>query len=82
MEVINIILNFKAFDDAHKAQYHRRRKILKVEGAKDTIAREARANFSITPTWGQTTPIFARSRLLYNAAKSFSMKERTVSQVE
>ena len=40
MEVINIILNFKAFDDAHKAQYHRRRKILKVEGAKDTIARE------------------------------------------
>ena len=21
MEVINIILNFKAFDDAHKAQY-------------------------------------------------------------
>ena len=38
-----------------KANKHRRRKILKVGGAKDTIARE---NFQTTPTLGQTAPIF------------------------
>ena len=55
---------------------HRCRKILKVEGVKDTIMREAHTKFlQPHPLGGQTTPIFAQSRLLYNAAKSFSMKE-------
>ena len=39
---------------------HRRRKILKVGGAKDTIARE---KFQTTPTLGQTALIFVRSML-------------------
>ena len=45
---------------------HRRRKILKVGGAKETIARalRAREKFQTTPTLGQTAPIFERSALL------------------
>ena len=40
---------------------HRRRKILKVGGAKDMIARE---KLQTTPTLGQTAPIFERLTLL------------------
>jgi hypothetical protein len=58
---------------------HRRRKILKVGGAEDVIARE---NYMTTPTLCQTTPILARLRLPHNVIKSFSMKKRTVSQME
>ena len=44
---------------------HRRRKILKVGGAKDMIAHAKRARiFQTTPTLGQTTLIFERSTLL------------------
>ena len=59
--------------------YHRHGKILKVGGAEDTVARKARAkNFRLcpAPTFGQTTPIFARSRLLSQCSQEF-LDERT-----
>ena len=59
---------------------HRRRKILKVGGAKDMIACAKRARkFQTMPTLGQTAPIFEQSMLL---RLDFLHKERTVSQVE
>ena len=49
---------------------------MKVRGAEHIVAL---TKISTTPTWGQTTPIFARSRLLSQCSQEF-LNERTNSE--